>query len=212
MTDVVIIDYGVGNLKSIQRGFEKVDVAVKLSSDPEVIFKAGRLVLPGVGAFEAGMRGLQQRGLVDAIHGFVKTGNPLLGICLGMQMFLDKSEEHGEHQGLGLISGAVKRIPENDQGEFKRKIPHIGWTALYDSTNSKWQNSCLKEIGQGEYFYFVHSYMVILEDKKHVLAECKGEGLTVTAAVKKENITGLQFHPEKSGEAGLKILKIFMGN
>jgi len=212
MSDVVIIDYGMGNLKSIRRGLEKVDVTVKLSSDPEVIAKADRLVLPGVGAFEAGMFGLQKRGLVGSIHDFVKTGNPLLGICLGMQILLDKSEEHGEHQGIGLISGAVKRIPENDQGEFKRKTPHIGWTALYAPINGKWQNSYLEEVQQGEYFYFVHSYMAMPKNKEHILAVCKDEGLLMTAAVKKENITGCQFHPEKSGVVGVEILKSFVNS
>jgi len=210
MIDVVIIDSGIGNLKSMQRGLEKVGATVKLSSDTEVISKAGRLVLPSVGAFESGMRGLQKRALVDAIYDFVETGNPLLGICLGMQMLLDSSEEHGEHQGLGLIPGSVKKIPENDQGAFKRKVPHIGWMALQSPMSGKWKNSCLEGVKQGEYFYFVHSYMAMPEDKRNVLAECKDEGLVVTAAVKKENITGLQFHPEKSGQSGLKILHSFM--
>ena len=138
---VVIIDYGMGNLKSIQRGLEKVGAKVALSSDSELISKADRLVLPGVGAFEAGMQGLKKKDLINAIYSFVKTGNSLLGICLGMQMFLDKSREHGEHQGLGLIPGTVKRIPENYQGAFKRKTPHIGWTALHPPASGKWQNS-----------------------------------------------------------------------
>jgi len=212
MSNIVIIDYGMGNLKSIQRGLKKVGVTVKLSSDPEVISKADRLVLPGVGAFKAGMHGLKKNGFVDAIYKFVETGNPLLGICLGMQMFLDESEEHGKHQGLGLIPGVVKKIPENDQDKFKRKIPHIGWTALYPYKNKEWQDSYLEEIIQGEYFYFVHSYMVIPEKKEHTLAMCKDKNLIVTAVVKKDNITGLQFHPEKSGEAGLKILKSFVSS
>jgi imidazole glycerol-phosphate synthase subunit HisH len=212
MSDVVIIDYGMGNLKSIQRGLEKVDANVTLSTDSEVIATADRLVLPGVGAFESGMLGLKDREITDAIYAFVKTGNPLLGICLGMQMFLDKSEEHGNHQGLGLIPGIVKKIPESDQGKFQRKVPHIGWTNLHAPVNGKWKNSCLEEIEQGEYFYFVHSYMAVPEKKEHTLAECKDEGLTLTAAVKKDNIIGLQFHPEKSGEVGLKILKTFVNN
>jgi len=212
MSDIIVIDYGMGNLKSIQRGLEKVGATVKLSSDPEVVSKADRLVLPGVGAFEAGMHGLKKYGLVDAIYRFVGTGNPLLGICLGMQMFLDKSEEYGDHQGLGLIHGIVKKIPKSDQEDFKRKIPHIGWAALHYSTNEKWQDSCLEEVKDGESFYFVHSYMVVPDKKEHILAECKDESLTVTAAVKKDNITGLQFHPEKSGEIGLKVLKSFVNN
>lgn len=212
MSNIVIIDYGMGNLKSIQRGLKKVGVTVKLSSDPEVISKADRLVLPGVGAFKAGMHGLKKNGFVDAIYKFVETGNPLLGICLGMQMFLDESEEHGKHQGLGLIPGVVKKIPENDQDKFKRKIPHIGWTALYPYKNKEWQDSYLEEIIQGEYFYFVHSYMSVPDEASNVLAQCEYEGLRITAAIQRDNITGLQFHPEKSCESGLGILKQFVNS
>ncbi len=210
MNNVVIVDYGLGNLKSIQRGLDKVGAKVTLSSDLEVIAKADRLVLPGVGAFEAGMAGLQKSDLVDVIQSFVKTGNTLLGICLGMQMLLEQSEEHGKHEGLGLIPGVVKKIPESTKGKFARKIPHIGWTKLHPSENKDWRGSCLEDVEVGEYFYFVHSFMAVPAIKEHILAQCEDEGLLVTAAVKKDNVIGLQFHPEKSGEAGLKILKSFV--
>ncbi len=210
MNNVVIVDYGLGNLKSIQRGLDKVGAKVTLSSDLEVIAKADRLVLPGVGAFEAGMAGLQKSDLVDVIQSFVKTGNTLLGICLGMQMLLEQSEEHGKHEGLGLIPGVVKKIPESTEGKFARKIPHIGWTKLHPSENKDWRGSCLEDVEVGEYFYFVHSFMAVPAIKEHILAQCEDEGLLVTAAVKKDNVIGLQFHPEKSGEAGLKILKSFV--
>jgi glutamine amidotransferase len=210
MNNVVIVDYGLGNLKSIQRGLDKVGAKVILSSDLEVIAKADRLVLPGVGAFEAGMSGLQKSDLVDVIQSFVKTGNTLLGICLGMQMLLEQSEEHGKHEGLGLIPGVVKKIPESTKGKFARKIPHIGWTKLHPSENKDWRGSCLEDVEVGEYFYFVHSFMAVPAIKEHILAQCEDEGLLVTAAVKKDNVIGLQFHPEKSGEAGLKILKSFV--
>jgi glutamine amidotransferase len=210
MNNVVIVDYGLGNLKSIQRGLDKVSAKVTLSSDLEVIAKADRLVLPGVGAFKAGMAGLQKADLVDVIQGFVKTGNTLLGICLGMQMLLEQSEEHGKHEGLGLIPGVVKKIPESTKGKFARKTPHIGWTKLHPSENKDWRGTCLEDVEVGEYFYFVHSFMAVPVTKKHILAQCEDEGLLVTAAVKKDNVIGLQFHPEKSGEAGLKILKSFV--
>jgi len=210
MNNVVIVDYGLGNLKSIQRGLDKVSAKVTLSSDLEVIAKADRLVLPGVGAFKAGMAGLQKTDLVDAIQSFVKTGNTLLGICLGMQMLLEQSEEHGKHEGLGLIPGVVIEIPENTKGKFARKTPHIGWTKLHPSENKDWRGTCLEDVEVGEYFYFVHSFMAVPVTKKHILAQCEDEGLLVTAAVKKDNVIGLQFHPEKSGEAGLKILKSFV--
>jgi imidazole glycerol-phosphate synthase subunit HisH len=212
MNNVVIVDYGLGNLRSIQRGLDKVGAKVIISSDLEVITKADRLVLPGVGAFKAGMAGLQKADLVDVIQGFVKTGNTLLGICLGMQMLLEQSEEHGKHEGLGLIPGVVKEIPESTKGKFSRKIPHIGWTKLHPSESKDWRGSCLEDVEVGEYFYFVHSFMAVPATKKHILAQCEDEGLLVTAAVKKDNVIGLQFHPEKSGEAGLKILKSFVSS
>jgi glutamine amidotransferase len=132
MSNVVIIDYGMSNLRSVQRGLEKVGAKVTLSSTYSDITKADHLVLPGVGAFEAGMNGLKNVGLVEAIYDFVKTGNSLLGICLGMQMLLDYSEENGNHQGLGLIAGSVKKIPEGVKEEGGRKIPHIGWATLQE--------------------------------------------------------------------------------
>ena len=210
MKNVVVVDYGLGNLKSIQRGLDKVGAKVTITSDLDVIAKAERLVLPGVGAFEAGMAGLQKADLVDVIQGFVKTGNTLLGICLGMQMLLEHSEEHGKHEGLGLIPGVVKKIPESIKGKFARKIPHIGWTKLYPFEDNDWRGTCLEDVKVGEYFYFVHSFMAVPSTQKHIIAQCEDKGLLVTAAVKKDNVIGLQFHPEKSGEAGLKILKSFV--
>ena len=210
MKNVVIVDYGMGNLKSVQRGLEKVGASVILSSDPTTIANAGRLILPGVGAFEDGMKGLENAGVLESINDFVRMGNPLLGICLGMQMLLSKSEEHGVHKGLNFISGNVKKIPTNHHGNFVRKTPHIGWTKIEQSSYQEWKGSCLEEIKMEEYFYFVHSFMTVTENKEDILAQCKDEGLLVSAAIKRDNITGLQFHPEKSGEAGLKILNKFI--
>ncbi len=209
MNDVVIVDYGIGNIKSIQRGLEQVGSSVILSSDPLIISNASRLVLPGVGAFKDGMKGLQDLELDSAIHKFVKKGNPLLGICLGMQMLLDQSEEHGVYAGLGLIPGNVKIIPE-DNGVFRRKIPHIGWTQIQSSGFQNWKGSCLENVQAGEYFYFVHSFMAMPEKKEYLLAQCEDEGFLIAAAIKRDNITGLQFHPEKSGVAGLDILYKFV--
>jgi len=211
LTDVVIIDYGMGNLKSVQRGLEKVDAKVKVSSDPEVVSSAGRILLPGVGAFGDGMKGLSESGLTSAIYDFVKTGNPMMGICLGMQMLLDTSDENGSHQGLGLIKGSVKVIPQNDEGRFVRKIPHIGWSELkYPSPQNDWKGTCLGSLKQGEYFYFIHSFMAVPESSANLLALCEYEGLQITAAINQDNVTGLQFHPEKSGVSGLKILQRFV--
>ncbi len=210
MSVVVIVDYGMGNIKSVQRGVERTGATAVLSFDPDEIINADRVILPGVGAFEDGMKGLKQSGLDDAICQFCNKGNPLLGICLGMQMLLQQSEEFGIHRGLGLIDGEVKKIPQTEDGAFKRKIPHIGWGALKRPQQQLWNSSCLKEIEEGEFFYFVHSFMAVPTNPENRLAHCIYEGLSVTAAIQKENITGVQFHPEKSGEAGLKILKQFV--
>ena len=210
MGDVVIVDYGMGNIKSVQRGLEKVGASVVVSSKPEVIASADRLLLPGVGAFESGMQGLKDAEIIMAINQFSLTGNPLLGICLGMQMFFGHSEEKGEHKGLDLISGSVVSIPEQANNKI-RKIPHIGWSAIYHSEKvDSWEDSILNDINDGEFFYFVHSYMVVPQNSFDEIAYCEYEGIQITAAVRKDNITGLQFHPEKSGEVGLKILKQFI--
>lgn len=210
MNNVVVVDYGMSNLKSVQSGFEKVGARVTLSSTYSEIAKADRLILPGVGAFESGMQGLKVSNLEEAIKDFVKTGKPLLGICLGMQMLLDYSEENGIHQGLGLISGSVKKIPLGAGMERNRKIPYIGWTALHKPPEIDWDGSCLEKIQTVDFFYFVHSYMAVPENKQHLLAQCEDDGLLVTAAIKKDNVTGLQFHPEKSGKIGLKVLSNFI--
>jgi glutamine amidotransferase len=210
MTDIVVIDYGHGNLKSIQRGFEKVGKRVLLSSDPSIISNADRLILPGVGAFGSGMRHLEGLGLTDALNDFVKKGNPLLGICLGMQMLFDSGKENGMHKGLGLIPGIIDKISDKTKSKKKRKVPHIGWSALINTgCNSNWKDSCLTNLNQGDYVYFVHSYMAILEGNEYLLSQCNDEGLLIPAAVKRDNITGLQFHPEKSGKIGLRILSNF---
>ena len=210
MSAVVIVDYGTGNIKSVQRGVERTGATAVLSFDPDEIVNADRVILPGVGAFEDGMKGLKQTGLDDAIYQFCNKGNPLLGICLGMQMLLQQSEEFGIHQGLSLIDGTVNEIPQAEGGSFKRKTPHIGWSALKKPQQQDWHNSCLENIEEGEFFYFVHSFMAVPTNPENRLAHCIYEGLSVTAAIQKENITGVQFHPEKSGEAGLKILKRFV--
>jgi imidazole glycerol-phosphate synthase subunit HisH len=209
--NVVVIDYGMGNLKSVQRGLEKVGANVIISSQADEIVNADRLLLPGVGAFKEGMTELTKQGVIEAIHTFVNSGKPLLGICLGMQMFLDSSEEHGGYTGLGLIPGHVQAIPQFENEKLQRKIPHIGWTNLIaHGEYSGWSNTCLSQVQPDDYFYFVHSFMAKPSDNKHYLAVSHYEGLEITAAINKENVTGLQFHPEKSGEAGLKILKSFV--
>ena len=211
MMSTVVIDYGIVNLKNILRGFEYVGVPIESAIDPDQVFKADRVILPGVGAFASGMNELRARGMDEAVKCIANQGRPVLGICLGMQMLFDSSIEYGRHQGLGLIPGSVVPIPTNSIGMGGRKIPHIGWNALrYPSHASSWRNSCLNRAQEGSFFYFVHSFMVVPENSSHILAQCIYEGLPVNAAIKKDNITGLQFHPERSGPMGLGILREFM--
>ena len=209
---VVVVNYGVGNLLSVQRGLEACGAEVEISSDPEVIANAGRLLLPGVGAFESGMNELKSRGLVDAVIEFSSRGRPLLGICLGMQMLLTESEEFGLHAGLNLVPGRVIKIPDRDAaGSRVRKIPHIGWDALrYPPDRDGWSDSLLENTRVGEYFYFVHSFMAVPENPEDVLAECDYSGARITAVVAHQNVMGCQFHPEKSSEAGLRLLNRFL--
>jgi imidazole glycerol-phosphate synthase subunit HisH len=212
MANVVVVDYGLGNIKSVQRGLEKVGATVLITSKPEDIASADHLVLPGVGAFEDGMKGLNDTGVVPAINEFVQTGKSLLGICLGMQMLLDQSEENGLHKGLGFIPGVVKAIPQQEDGTHVRKIPHVGWSSILYPDHCNWKTSILSGTHEGEYFYFVHSYMTVPHNSVNLLAQCEYENMRITAGIQRDNITGLQFHPEKSGESGLKILEKFVSS
>lgn len=211
LPEVLIIDYGVGNLLSVQRGFEYCGAKVDISSDPEKIQKASHIILPGVGAFANAMDALNQRGLVEVIHRVVTKGTPLLAICLGMQMLLDESEEFGITRGLGLIPGRVVPIPSLTTQGQSQKIPHIGWSELHPATsNQNWKSSILEKIQDGESVYFVHSFMALPENDKHRLADTNYGGNRIAAVIGRENVFGCQFHPEKSGDVGLRILSQFI--
>jgi glutamine amidotransferase len=207
---VTVVDYGIGNLFSVQRALERCGGDVTLSGDPAVLECAERLVLPGVGAFAGGMHGLRERGLVEPIRRFAASGRPLLGNCLGMQMLATTSEEFGVHEGLGLIPGRVVAVPDRDVQGRPHKIPHIGWTALHAPSGASWRDSLLADTAQGTSFYLVHSYAVLPDEPAHRLADCEYGGHAVCAAIARGRITGFQFHPEKSGEAGLGILRRFL--
>ena len=211
MASIVVVDYGLGNLKNVQRAFKKIGGDVCITSDPVTILGADRIVLPGVGSFSSGMDGLRKSGLVSIIDEFIKSGKDLLGICLGMQMLLSNSEENGRYEGLGYISGSVKAIPQKENNKYVRKTPHIGWSELISPDDkNEWNNSILKETTDKDYFYFVHSYMAIPDNRTDILASCEYDGIIIPAVIKHNNITGIQFHPEKSGSSGLKILRNFL--
>lgn len=210
--EVTLIDYGVGNLLSVQRGLEHCGANVLVTSDPEVVIASTRVVLPGVGAFGNAMQALEERSLVPAVRELAKRGTPLLGICLGMQLLLDESEEFGLTSGLGLIPGRVVAIPTTTMAGDVQKIPHIGWNGLVPAEgHTDWHSSVLKDVAPGEATYFVHSFMSVPADPTYRLADCLYGGYRVAAVIAKDQITACQFHPEKSGEVGLKILRRFVG-
>ncbi len=199
---VGIIDYGVGNLFSLQSSFAAIGQEVVVSSDPEVLRKADHILLPGVGAFEDAVKKLRDSQMDQMVYEAVKAGKPMMGICLGMQMLFEKSYEYGEHQGLGLLKGQVipmaGLLPEN------LKIPHMGWNALQIT---KPEGRLFANTKEGDYVYFVHSYFA--DGCEDSLAAQTEYGKLLTAAVAQDNVFGCQFHPEKSGEVGLNILCAF---
>jgi glutamine amidotransferase len=210
MADVTVIDYGLGNLFSVQRGLEHCGASVVISSDHATILSSPRVVLPGVGAFGNAMERLHRLGLVQVIRRLAKLGTPLLGICLGMQLLLDQSEEFGLTDGLSLIPGRVVPVPPMAFSGEAQKVPHIGWSALCQSDTSRnWSGTILQEIAPGDSVYFVHSFMAEPIDPVHRIADCVYGGHKVAAVVGSGNVVGCQFHPEKSGAVGLKILGAF---
>jgi len=209
-SEVTVIDYGVGNLLSVQRGLEHCGAKVSVSSDPEEILSAKRVVLPGVGAFGNAMQTLEGLGLVEVVREVAHRQTPLLCICLGMQLLMDESEEFGITAGLGLIPGRVIPVPIRTTSGDSQKIPHIGWNVLQPSCESgSWKNTILQDNMVGETAYFVHSFMAVPDDSSHRIADCLYGGHKIAATIGRNNITGCQFHPEKSGEVGLKILRRF---
>ena len=196
---IAIIDYGMGNLRSVQKAFETMGYRAVVTRDRHRIADASHLVLPGVGAFPDCMRNLEQFDLVGPLLDGIDQGKPFLGICLGLQLLFTESEEFGPHKGLDLIKGRVVRFPE-----MGLKVPHMGWNQL------RWQksNSLLEGLSQEVYFYFVHSYYVVPEDPG-VIATRTDYGIEFASSVAHDHIFACQFHPEKSQEVGLKILKNF---
>lgn len=198
---IAILNYNMGNLASVFNALKIVGenrISIQIENDPEKIFSYDKIVLPGVGAFGDAIEHLKDIGMDRAIVEFAKSGKYLLGVCLGMQLLFEKSEEFGEHKGLSLLNGEVKRFPKSDL-----KIPHMGWNRVFP----KHTNSLFRDL-DNPYLYFVHSYYVETTEE-NILATTQ-YGITFTSAIEKENIFGLQPHPEKSHNSGLKILKNFI--
>ena len=204
---ITIVDYGMGNLLSVSRAFEAVGARALVSSTAEEIARADRLVVPGVGAFGDGMRGLMERGLAEPIKDYATSGRPLLGICLGMQLLFDSSEEFGEFGGLGLIPGRVRKVPDRGADGRPHKIPHIGWNGIVPARD--WTGTVLEGVERGAATYFVHSYAPEPGDRRDRLADAFYDGCPICAVVQHGAIAGCQFHPEKSAAVGLKILANF---
>ena len=198
---IAIIDYGVGNLFSVKSSFTSIGAEAVVTSDPDLIRAADRILLPGVGAYRDAAQKLRDTGMGDLVKEQAAAGKPLMGVCLGMQLLFEKSYEFGEYEGLGLLKGAVRPIRDVAPAEYK--IPHIGWNALHIQK----QHPLLKYVAEGDCVYFVHSFYATDCDES-VIATTE-YGADLTAAVAKGNICGCQFHPEKSGTVGLSILKAF---
>ena len=203
---VTVVDYGRGNLFSLSRALEHLGASAKVTSDPAEVAAAERLILPGVGAFGDGMENLRARGLVESVQRYAASGRPLLGICLGMQLLLDESDEFGSHRGLGIVPGRVTRFADSPERSWK--VPHVGWSRLTGSTG--WKGSALAPLPEGERMYFVHSYHAVPVEPFLVDAVAQYGRLSLTAAVGIDNVFAVQFHPEKSQRAGLALLRAFL--
>jgi len=199
---IAIIDYGMGNLRSVQKGFERMGHEVVVTNDAKTILDASKVVLPGVGAFPDCMRNLREYGLIDAVHRTIRSGKPFLGICLGLQLLFTESEEFGISKGLDIIKGRVIRFKGPEFADLK--IPHMGWNSI----SIKRQVSALQDVPDNSHVYFVHSFHVVPEDKS-VIATTTPYGIDFVSSIWKDNIFAVQFHPEKSQNLGLSILKRF---
>ena len=213
---LTVIDYGMGNLFNVIRAFESIDCDVKITKDKNTIINSDRLLLPGVGAFEDGIKDLKSNNLDDVIKEFSETGRPLLGICLGMHLLMTCSEENGLHHGLDIIKGKVVRFKDPIKKTENYKIPQIGWNELIPANNptktmnSPWSDTILKGFDDKIYMYFLHSYFVVPEKKEICIAQTLYGRDLFCSVYKQDQIYGCQYHPERSGEQGLTILKNFI--
>lgn len=204
---IAIVDYGLGNLHSVEKALAHLGAQVIMAQSGSQLAAADKIVLPGVGAFRDGMSGLQERGHVEALHAAAAAHKPILGICLGAQLLLSESEEFGQTRGLGLIPGRVVKIPAAGI-----KVPHVGWARLQSTQNGCWKSGVLRRTPEQMWAYFVHSYHMVPADEADMAATVVSGSHIITAAVCRGAITGLQFHPEKSGQPGLDMIGAFLDN
>jgi len=208
---ITIADYGVGNLYSVRSALEHCSATPVMATTYDEVLAADRLLLPGVGAFGDSMKGMHRTGMFDAVRDFATKERPLLGICLGMQMLLSDSEEFGLNDGLNLIPGHVKMIPDAGSDGRSHRVPHVGWAPIFSPPSiTEWSTSLLKGIPQNTAFYFVHSLYSVTADPSHLIANCDYDGQALGAVVQNGPIFGCQFHPEKSAQAGLTMIKNFL--
>lgn len=209
---ITLVDYGMANLLNVARAFEHCGAVVRVVETPGEIVDAGRLVVPGVGAFSDCLDELCRRGFDDALRRYVDTGRPMLGICVGMQALFEVSEEFGEHSGLGLLPGRVCAVPRQTIDGAPQRVPHIGWNHLVEpETGRGWAGTLLEPFsGQRPAVYFVHSFAAQPADPADRLADCLYGGHRVCAAIQRGNLMATQFHPERSGEIGLEALRHFL--
>lgn len=200
---IAIIDYQLSNLFSVKHAFDYLKVKSQITSDKTVLASSDAAVLPGVGAFGDAMNNLKQFNLIGTINEFIKKGKPFMGVCLGMQLIFSESEEFGIHQGLDIVKGKVIKFAKESG---KIKVPQIGWNKIFKSENS-WDSSPLKNIRNGEFMYFVHSYYVVPKGLSVILSETVYEDIKYCSSILKNNVFATQFHPEKSGKEGIKIYK-----
>lgn len=209
---ITLLDYGMCNLFNVARAFEHCGAEVTITEDAVIAQKAEKLVVPGVGAFRDSIREIEARGLDEAIKRFIETGRPFLGICVGMQMLFEASEEFGEYAGLGILAGRVMAIPSLTTAGAAQRIPHVGWNHLVTTeTGRSWRGTLLDAFeGKQPAFYFVHSFAAKPDDPAIRLADTVYGGHRICAAVQRENVMATQFHPERSGEMGLRLIQHFM--
>lgn len=207
MAEIVIVDYGMGNLRSVQKGLQKVGAEARITQDADLVARADKIVVPGVGAFRDAIAALKERGLDEAIKNFITTGKPFLGICLGLQLLMEVSLEDGRHQGLGILPGRCVALPEGMPGPEGRplKVPHMGWNQLEVVRRSP----IFEGLADPIEVYFVHSFTVEPEDDQVVSTRTE-YGLKFTSSIWRDNVMATQFHPEKSQTVGLKMLENFV--